>query len=213
LLGTTGTKHAGGAVGVLTRGLVDRQRAYEVLLTYALAPLLAPEYWPARSRAVTAARGPAGAGGVVPAGAFEVAERTRWEDADLVGIVRYSAYTRLLDAAEAELFRAAGLAFPRVQEAYGVVLVRRVLHLEYHAPARFDAELRVAMWVARAGSSSLTLGAAVRDAGGAVVHAAGHVVVVAVDHRTLAKTTLPADLLGRLARRALTAVAGPSAAA
>jgi hypothetical protein len=30
---------------VLTRGLVDRQRAYEVLLTYALAPLLAPEFW------------------------------------------------------------------------------------------------------------------------------------------------------------------------
>jgi inosine/xanthosine triphosphatase len=51
LLGTTGTKHAGGAVGVLTRGLVDRQRAYEVLLTYALAPLLAPEFWPAGSRA------------------------------------------------------------------------------------------------------------------------------------------------------------------
>ena len=47
LLGTTGTKHAGGAVGVLTRGLVDRQRAYEVLLTYALAPLLAAEFWAA----------------------------------------------------------------------------------------------------------------------------------------------------------------------
>lgn len=45
LLGTTGTKHAGGAVGVLTAGLVDRQRAYEVLLTYALAPLLAPALW------------------------------------------------------------------------------------------------------------------------------------------------------------------------
>ena len=41
LLRTTGTKHAGGAVGVLTAGLVDRQRAYEVILTYALAPLLA----------------------------------------------------------------------------------------------------------------------------------------------------------------------------
>ena len=45
LVGTVGTKHAGGAVGVLTRGLLDRQRAYEVLLTYALAPLLAPEFW------------------------------------------------------------------------------------------------------------------------------------------------------------------------
>jgi inosine/xanthosine triphosphatase len=45
LLGVTGTKHGGGAVGVLTRGMLDRQRAYEVLLTYALAPLLAPEHW------------------------------------------------------------------------------------------------------------------------------------------------------------------------
>ncbi len=42
LLETTGTKHRGGAVGVLTAGLIDRRQAYEVILTYALAPLLAP---------------------------------------------------------------------------------------------------------------------------------------------------------------------------
>lgn len=39
------TKHGEGAVGVLTGGLIDRQRAYEVLVTYALAPWLAGEYW------------------------------------------------------------------------------------------------------------------------------------------------------------------------
>lgn len=39
------TKHAAGAVGILTDGLVDRQRAYEVLVTYALAPFLTPQYW------------------------------------------------------------------------------------------------------------------------------------------------------------------------
>lgn len=143
----------------------------------------------------------------VPAGAFEVTERARWEDADLVGIVRYSAYTRLLDVAEAELFRTAGLAHPRVQAAYGIWLVRRVLHLEYFAPARFDAELRVATWLAHAGASALTLGLAVRDAGGAVTHAAGHVVVVAVDEATLAKAALPDDLVARLA--AVTAVIAP----
>ncbi len=43
LLETTGTKHRGGAVGVLTAGLIDRQQAYEVILTYALAPLLGPQ--------------------------------------------------------------------------------------------------------------------------------------------------------------------------
>ena len=47
LVGTTNIKHGEGAVGVLTAGLVDRQRAYEVILAYALAPLLAPALWAA----------------------------------------------------------------------------------------------------------------------------------------------------------------------
>lgn len=47
LTGATNTKHAGGAVGVLTRGLIDRQGAYEVLVTYALSPWIAPELWEA----------------------------------------------------------------------------------------------------------------------------------------------------------------------
>ena len=40
LVGAQGTKHGSGAVGILTNGLVDRQRAYEILVTYALAPFL-----------------------------------------------------------------------------------------------------------------------------------------------------------------------------
>lgn len=39
------TKHGAGAVGILTAGLVDRQRAYESLVTYALAQFLAPAYY------------------------------------------------------------------------------------------------------------------------------------------------------------------------
>ena len=39
------TKQGKGAVGILTAGLVDRQRAYEVLVSYALAPFLTPELY------------------------------------------------------------------------------------------------------------------------------------------------------------------------
>ncbi len=39
---TSGTKVGRGAVGILTAGLLDRQGAYEPLVTYALAPWLAP---------------------------------------------------------------------------------------------------------------------------------------------------------------------------
>lgn len=39
------TKRRQGAVGILTGGLVDRQAAYEVILTYALARFLTPTLW------------------------------------------------------------------------------------------------------------------------------------------------------------------------
>ncbi len=40
-----GTKHGLGAVGILTGGLIDRQRAYEQLVTYALVPWIASDYF------------------------------------------------------------------------------------------------------------------------------------------------------------------------
>lgn len=45
ITGEHNTKHRQGAVGILTAGLVDRQAAYEVLVSYALAPFLTPELW------------------------------------------------------------------------------------------------------------------------------------------------------------------------
>ena len=44
LVGAHNTKHGRGAVGILTAGIVDRQRAYEVLVAYALAPFIAAEH-------------------------------------------------------------------------------------------------------------------------------------------------------------------------
>lgn len=43
--GELDTKQGAGAVGFLTAGLVDRQRAYEPLVAYALSPFLAPDWW------------------------------------------------------------------------------------------------------------------------------------------------------------------------
>ena len=45
LTGGRNTKRGAGAVGILTAGLIDRQRAYEMLVTYALVPFLTPELW------------------------------------------------------------------------------------------------------------------------------------------------------------------------
>jgi inosine/xanthosine triphosphatase len=43
--GLKNVKHGAGAVGILTAGLVDRQAAYEPLVTYAVAPWLSPAFW------------------------------------------------------------------------------------------------------------------------------------------------------------------------
>ena len=45
LIGAHNTKHGAGAVGILTAGLVDRQRAYEILVSYAVAPFLTRELY------------------------------------------------------------------------------------------------------------------------------------------------------------------------
>ena len=45
LVGAHDTKRGAGAVGILTAGLVDRQRAYEVLVTYALARFVTPDLY------------------------------------------------------------------------------------------------------------------------------------------------------------------------
>jgi inosine/xanthosine triphosphatase len=45
LVGARDTKRGRGAVGILTGGLVDRQRAYEVLVAYALAPFMTSELY------------------------------------------------------------------------------------------------------------------------------------------------------------------------
>ncbi len=47
LSGDHNTKQKMGAIGILTRGLSSRQQAYEYILTYALAPLLSPDYYSA----------------------------------------------------------------------------------------------------------------------------------------------------------------------
>jgi inosine/xanthosine triphosphatase len=45
ITGGQDTKRGSGAVGILTAGLVDRQRAYEALVTYAFAPFLTPDLY------------------------------------------------------------------------------------------------------------------------------------------------------------------------
>ncbi|MCL5676274.1 MAG: inosine/xanthosine triphosphatase, partial [Patescibacteria group bacterium] len=43
--GIANSKQKMGAIGILTNGLIDRQKAYEVMVIYALARFIKPEFY------------------------------------------------------------------------------------------------------------------------------------------------------------------------
>ena len=134
---------------------------------------------------------------------FVCTERVRWADVDLVGIMRYSAFPRLIEFAEQEMLREAGLPFSQVFDAPDVWLPRRALSIEYFAPARIDDMIEISAFVSRMGDTSLTFTFEMRLPDGTRV-ATATMTVVAVTARTFTKRPLPDQVRNGLARFVVT---------
>src|SRR5438105_2452841 len=93
----------------------------------------------------------------MPAKPYIIEEYVRWSDVDFAGIIFYGSYVRFFEIAETELFRACGLAYARVFDRYDIFLPRKAVHSEFYWPARLDDRLRVATYVGRVGTTSMTL--------------------------------------------------------
>lgn len=122
---------------------------------------------------------------------FVTHERVRWADVDLVAIMRFSAFTRLVEVAEQELLRAAGLPYSTLFDNPRIWMPRRRLEIDYFAPARIDDELALVTYVSRLGDTSLTMQVDVRHAVRNTLIAAATVVVVCVTVEGFAKRPLP----------------------
>lgn len=122
---------------------------------------------------------------------FVTHERVRWADVDLVSIMRFSAFTRLVEMAEQELLRAAGLPYATLFDNPSIWMPRRRLEIDYFAPARIDDELALVTYVSRMGETSLTLQVDVRHATRHTLVAAATMVVVCVTVEGFAKRPLP----------------------
>jgi YbgC/YbaW family acyl-CoA thioester hydrolase len=144
--------------------------------------------------------------GPVP-GPFIIEEYVRWSDVDFAGIIFYGSYVRLFEIAETELFRACGLAYAEMFDRFDVFLPRKAVHSEFHRPARLDDRLRIAAYVGRVGTKSLTLNFDVFQAREVppVLAAAGWMVLVCVDRTKLRPRPLPAGLTAALAPHTLSA--------
>lgn len=81
--------------------------------------------------------------------------RVRWAEVDMQAIVFNGHYLTYFDVAFTEYWRATGLPDVLTQAAEGRELFARKSGIEYHAPARFDDELDIAVRCAKLGNSSM----------------------------------------------------------
>jgi YbgC/YbaW family acyl-CoA thioester hydrolase len=134
----------------------------------------------------------------MPPQPFVIEEYVRWSDVDLAGIIFYGSYVRFFELAETELFRAAGLAYSTLFDAYDMYLPRVQVHAEFLYPPRLDDRLSVAAYFGRIGTKSLTINFDV------ILHSSerhcayGHMVLVCTDRIALRSRPLPAELVERL---------------
>jgi acyl-CoA thioester hydrolase len=123
-------------------------------------------------------------------------EHVRWSDVDVSGLIRWDAYTRYVELAETELFRAAGFPYATVWEQLDIWLPRVQFHLEMKNPARLDDLLDLEIWLGRVGRSSMRLDFAIGKAGNPI--AEGQLTIVALSRKTGRPVAVPEPLLAAL---------------
>ena len=128
-----------------------------------------------------------------PARPFLSEDRVRWSDVDLVGIMRFSAFTRLVENAEQDLSREAGLGYKETTTNPAIWMPRRKLSIEYSSPARIDDVLQLVTYVSRVGESSLVFNVDVMTADFRQLYASAEMVTVSVDAQSFTKVPLPEE--------------------
>lgn len=128
---------------------------------------------------------------------FSIQERVRWGDVDASGNIRWSAYTRFVELAETELFRAIGFPYATLWDQLDIWLPRVQFHLDCRSPARLDDLLGTGIHVSRIGRSSIRFEFAMNKADG-VLAAEGYLVVVAINRDDGKSVEVPAPLAAAL---------------
>jgi len=114
-------------------------------------------------------------------------------DTDASGRIHYTALLRYFEAAEIELFRAAGVQHDR----HEVVFPRVHIECDYRSAIHFDDELIVELSVGNMGRSSIELLYRAMKKG--VVAASGKIVIAAMNPKTNQSAEIPAGLREKLA--------------
>ena len=133
-----------------------------------------------------------------PANRFHIQDRVRWSDIDASGIILWSAYTRLVEMAETELFRAVGFPYGTLWDQLDVWLPRVQFHIDYRSPVRLDDLLDVEIWISRIGRSSIRFELAMKKQDGGLA-AEGYLVIVSISRTDARSMEVPKALVEALA--------------
>ena len=117
----------------------------------------------------------------------------RWSDVDASSIIRWSAYTRFVELAETELFRAIGFPYAILWDQLDIWLPRVQFHLDCRNPVRLDELLDVEIWAAQIGRSSIRFELEMKDPAGRLA-AQAHLVIVAIGRKDGKSVDVPKPL-------------------
>ena len=116
---------------------------------------------------------------------FEVAPR--WRDLDAFNHVNNSNFLTYLEEARIQWF--ASLRKPWVTDASAPLLA--AVHINYKTPVPYPSRLVVELFADKVGTTSVTLGHRIVDAGSGALHADGYVVMVWIDRTSGKPVPLP----------------------
>ena len=122
---------------------------------------------------------------------FRIQTRVRWSDCDPLGIIWYGAYLKYFEAAEHEMFRAAGLPYEVLRVEREVQLPRKAFTVEFVSPAQMDELLDIDVGVAKIGNSSLTMRFEAYCAADRTLRATAQLTVVCVEKSSITKRVIP----------------------
>ena len=90
--------------------------------------------------------------------------RVRYAETDQMGVVYYANYLVWMELGRAEYCRAAGIRYRDMEANDGVLLAVVEAHCRYLHPARYDEEIAVKTWVAKATQRMVEFEYDIRDA-------------------------------------------------
>ncbi len=126
---------------------------------------------------------------------FKTTRRVEFRDTDAAGIVHFSAFFPMMEAAEHEMLRSLGLKVIDRDNPDQVTWPRVSAQCDYLAPARFEDQLEISVSVAKLGNSSVQYQFDITR--GEVAVARGRVTAVCCrlpEHGGLEKVTIPSPI-------------------